>query len=102
MLPLPPLLPLPLPRCRLRLTEKKILNATTDAVRRRLAPIRGIPTKGGAMADPNQDFKEMFDLLESIPAAPVKLVQGFMSWARGDDDPDWGAKGKKGQQPPRK
>jgi hypothetical protein len=30
---------------RLRLTEKRLINATTNAVRKRLAPIRGIPTK---------------------------------------------------------
>lgn len=29
----------------LRLTEKRILRGTMDGVRRRLAPIRGIPTK---------------------------------------------------------
>jgi hypothetical protein len=34
---------------RLRLGEKKILSGTMDAVRRKLAPIRGIPTKGGGM-----------------------------------------------------
>ncbi len=33
----------------LRLGEKKIINSTMEAVRRRLAPIRGIPTKSGAM-----------------------------------------------------
>jgi histone-lysine N-methyltransferase SETD3 len=30
-----------------------------DAVRRRLAPIRGIPTKSGGMQDPNADIKEV-------------------------------------------
>jgi histone-lysine N-methyltransferase SETD3 len=34
---------------RLRRAEKKILSDTMDAVRQRLAPIRGIPTKGGGM-----------------------------------------------------
>lgn len=33
----------------LRLGEKKIINSTMEAVRRRLAPIRGIPTKTGTM-----------------------------------------------------
>ena len=58
-------------------------------MRRRLAPIRGIPTKAGGMQDPNQDLVEMFQMIESIPSAPKRLVDGFMSWARGDDDPDW-------------
>ncbi|PNH12803.1 hypothetical protein TSOC_000234 [Tetrabaena socialis] len=84
---------------KLRLGEKRIINATMDAVRRRLAPIRGIPTKSGAMLDPNSDFKEMFDLLESIPMAPVKLFQGLASWARGEQDPDWGKKPGQGRGP---
>ncbi|KXZ52752.1 hypothetical protein GPECTOR_8g143 [Gonium pectorale] len=90
---------------KLRLGEKRIINATMEAVRRRLAPIRGIPTKSGAMADPNSDLKEIFDAIESIPAAPLRLVQGFMSWARGEQDPDWGKKPGQGPgrgQPPRK
>jgi len=77
---------------KLRISEKKIIYATMDAVRTRLAPIRGIPTKAGGMTDPNSDLKEIFDALESIPAAPVKLVNGFLRWARGEDDPDWGKK----------
>ncbi len=81
----------------LRLCEKRIINATMEAVRRRLAPIRGIPTKSGALADPNSDLKEIFDTIESIPTAPIRLVQGLLSWARGDDDPEWGKKpGQKG------
>lgn len=48
--------------------------------------------------DPNQDLKEIFDTLESLPTAPLRLLQGLASWARGDDDPDWGAKGRKKQQ----
>ncbi|KAG2498938.1 hypothetical protein HYH03_003128 [Edaphochlamys debaryana] len=89
---------------KLRLAERKILNATMDAVRRRLAPIRGIPTKTGAMVDPNSDFKEIFDTIESIPMAPIRALEGFMSWARGDQDPDWGKKPGQGQNrgPPRK
>ncbi|GFR43931.1 hypothetical protein Agub_g5069, partial [Astrephomene gubernaculifera] len=82
---------------RLRLGEKRILNATMDAVRRRLAPIRGIPTKSGAMQDPNSDLKEMFDALESLPSAPLRLLQGLASWARGEQDPDWGKKQGQGQ-----
>lgn len=37
---------------RLVLAEKVLLQRTMDAVRRRLAPIRGVPTKKG-MVDPN-------------------------------------------------
>lgn len=77
---------------KLRLSEKKIINATMEAVRTRLAPIRGIPTKSGGMQDPNSDITEIFDALESIPAAPGKLLEGFARWARGEDDPDWGKK----------
>jgi protein-histidine N-methyltransferase len=65
---------------------------------RRLAPIRGIPTKSGDLADPNSDLKEIFDTFESLPSAPIKLAQGFLSWARGEQDPDWKSKGKR---PPR-
>lgn len=39
------LLPAPSPALQLRLGEKRILRGTMDGVRRRLAPIRGIPTK---------------------------------------------------------
>lgn len=55
---------------------------TMDAVRRRLAPIRGIPTKSGKMADPNADIKEVFDLIEEIPKAPAKLVDNIKRWVR--------------------
>jgi len=75
--------------CKLRLGEKTILQETMSAVRRRLAPIRGIPTKSGKMEDPNADLLEIFDTLEAIPNAPKKAIEGFMSWARGDKDPDW-------------
>lgn len=80
---------------RLRLAEKQIISATMDALRRKLAPIRGIPTKGGKMTDPNQDIKEVFELFESIPSAPAKLLGGFLSWAKGEDDPEWGGKDKR-------
>ncbi|KAK9917898.1 hypothetical protein WJX75_009348 [Coccomyxa subellipsoidea] len=74
---------------RLRMAEKRILQGTLDAVRRRLAPIRGIPTKGGGLTDPNADLREVFDTIESLPSLPGKLVGGLMSWARGEQDPDW-------------
>ncbi|CAL5229330.1 g12636 [Coccomyxa viridis] len=81
---------------RLRLAEKRVLQSTLDAVRRRLAPIRGVPTKSGKMTDPNADLLEIFDAFESVPKLPSKLFGGLMSWARGEQDPDW-----KKKTPPR-
>ena len=37
----------------LRMEEKRIVSGSMDAVRARLAPIRGIPTKQGNLQDPN-------------------------------------------------
>jgi len=87
----------------LKVSEKRILRGTMDGVRRRLAPIRGIPTKSGTLQDPNADFKEMFDMFEAIPSAPKRLFDNLASWARGEDDPDWekkggGGSGRGGQQ----
>ena len=73
----------------LRLGEKRVLRGTMDGVRTRLAPIRGIPTKSGGMADPNADLIEIFEAVENIPKAPANLVKGLKAWWRGDDDPDW-------------
>ncbi|KAL4445791.1 hypothetical protein ABPG77_008990 [Micractinium sp. CCAP 211/92] len=73
----------------LRLGEKRILRGTMDGVRRRLAPIRGIPTKAGGLQDPNADFKEIFDTIESLPSAPKRLLDGFGRWLSGADDPDF-------------
>ena len=53
---------------------------TMDAVRRRLAPIRGIPTKSGKMADPNQDLKEVFDFIDELPKAPAKAFDTIKRW----------------------
>jgi len=53
---------------------------TMDAVRRRLAPIRGIPTKAGKMADPNQDIKEVFDFIDELPKAPAKVFDNIRRW----------------------
>lgn len=50
--------------CEMRLVEKRIINGFMDGVRRKLAPIRGIPTKGGGMQDPNADLVEIFDTIE--------------------------------------
>ncbi|GBF87903.1 histone-lysine N-methyltransferase [Raphidocelis subcapitata] len=74
---------------RLRKSEKTILTQFMDAVRRKLAPVRGIPTKSGGMQDPNADFKEIFDTIEAIPTAPARLFDGIRRWARGDFDPEW-------------
>lgn len=41
------------------------------------------------MVDPNADLTEIFDMMEAIPKAPKKLLDGLMSWARGEQDPDW-------------
>ena len=76
----------------LRVSEKRILQGTMDGVRRRLAPIRGIPTKGGTLSDPNADLMEVFDVIESLPSAPKRFLEGLASWARGDADPEWGKK----------
>lgn len=62
----------------LRLSEKRILSNTMAGLRARLAPIRGVPAKGGAMRDPNSDIKEMFDIVEQGFAAPMKLMKGFL------------------------
>jgi histone-lysine N-methyltransferase SETD3 len=48
------------------------------------------------MVDPNADLIEIFDLIESIPSAPKRLMDGILGWARGDSDPNWKGKDKKG------
>lgn len=70
-----------------RLQEKRILLATTDAIRTRLAPIRGVPTKSGKMVDPNSDLLEIFETFENLPNAPKKLWGSLTRWASGEDDP---------------
>ena len=79
----------------LKVAEKRILRGTMDGVRRRLAPIRGIPTKAGTLQDPNADFKEIFDTIEAIPSAPKRLWDSLAAWGRGESDPDWKKGGKK-------
>eukprot|EP00879_Flechtneria_rotunda_P015067 GHRR01015744.1.p1 GENE.GHRR01015744.1~~GHRR01015744.1.p1 ORF type:complete len:507 (+),score=158.49 GHRR01015744.1:326-1846(+) len=74
---------------RLRVAEKTILGQTMDAVRRRLAPIRGIPTKSGRMTDPNADIREVFDFIEELPKKPAQLIDNIKRWAKGEYDPDW-------------
>jgi histone-lysine N-methyltransferase SETD3 len=61
----------------LRLSEKKILTSTMTALRTRLAPIRGIPTKGGGLKDPNADINEMFDMVEQVASAPKKFFDNM-------------------------
>ena len=56
----------------LRLGEKRILRGTMGGVRRRLAPIRGIPTKAGGMQDPNADLVGRF--LQSPPSHEAALL----------------------------
>ena len=77
-----------------RLSEKDILQATVDAVRARLAPIRGIPTKSGQLQDPNADLMEIFDTIEE---GPKKLWGQFARWASGRDDPEFN-KQKRGKR----
>ena len=67
----------------LRLAEKRILTETMAAVRRRLAPIRGIPTKSGRMDAPNSDILEIFDQLENLNKAPRAMFNSMFGW---DDD----------------
>ena len=93
MLQRPGLTPRQILAARLRLCEKSILQGTMDAVRRRLAPIRGIPTKDGSMRAANADLLEVFDVLEGLPSLPGKVGGGLTGWARGDNDPEWKKKG---------
>jgi histone-lysine N-methyltransferase SETD3 len=67
----------------LRLSEKRILSETMAAVRRRLAPIRGTPTKGGKMEAPNADILEIFEQLENLNKAPRAMFNSMFGW---DDD----------------
>jgi hypothetical protein len=67
----------------LRLAEKRILTETMAAVRRRLAPIRGTPTKGGKMDLPNSDIIEIFEQLENLNKAPREMFNSMFGW---DDD----------------
>eukprot|EP01024_Parvocaulis_polyphysoides_P018683 TRINITY_DN18291_c1_g3_i1.p1 TRINITY_DN18291_c1_g3~~TRINITY_DN18291_c1_g3_i1.p1 ORF type:complete len:316 (-),score=22.75 TRINITY_DN18291_c1_g3_i1:137-1084(-) len=73
--------------CQLRLREKQILGSTMDAVRRRLAPIRGIPTKSGKMADPNQDIQEIFSTIENLPQKPKEFIDNLFGWDKKTKDP---------------
>eukprot|EP01023_Acetabularia_acetabulum_P050476 TRINITY_DN5467_c0_g2_i1.p1 TRINITY_DN5467_c0_g2~~TRINITY_DN5467_c0_g2_i1.p1 ORF type:complete len:478 (-),score=78.38 TRINITY_DN5467_c0_g2_i1:17-1450(-) len=74
--------------CQLRLREKVLLGSTMDAVRRRLAPIRGIPTKSGKMADPNQDLQEIFDTIENLPQKPKEIIDNIFGWDKKNKNPE--------------
>ena len=63
----------------LRLSEKRILNEVMASVRRRLAPIRGIPTKSG-MESANSDLLEIFDTLENLNKKPMEIVREMLGW----------------------
>lgn len=56
---------------------------------RRLAPIRGVPTKEGSLTSPYSDLEEIFTSIEELPKRPVKFLSGLVSWAKGEQDPDW-------------
>lgn len=50
------------------------------------------------MTGPNSDLADIFKGMEELPQKPAKLIGNFLSWARGEQDPDWGGK----KQPRRK
>lgn len=75
----------------LRINEKRVLRGTMDGLRRRLAPIRKIPTKKG-MQDPNQDIIDMFNELEKLPEKPKEFFAALLGRDKG--------KGKSGRSPP--
>ena len=41
------------------------------------------------MQDPNQDLKEIFDIIEDLPNKPASRFDGLRRWAKGEFDPDW-------------
>ena len=56
-----------------------------DGLRRKLAPIRGIPVKGGGMQAPNSDIAEIFEIIEDLPNLPKKFWNGL--FGPGDGQP---------------
>uniref|UniRef100_A0A7S3UAG2 Rubisco LSMT substrate-binding domain-containing protein n=1 Tax=Picocystis salinarum TaxID=88271 RepID=A0A7S3UAG2_9CHLO len=77
----------------LRINEKRVLRGTMDGIRRRLAPIRKVPTKKG-MQDPNQDIIDMFNELEKLPGKPKEFLTSLLSRDKGKDK-------SRGSSPPR-
>jgi hypothetical protein len=47
-----------------------------------LNPLDPLYVQSGGMQDPNADFAEIFETLESLPSAPKKLLDGFGRWLR--------------------
>lgn len=80
--------PVEVTAARLRMAEKKILSDTMGAIRRRLAPIRGIPTKSG-MQNQNSDLLEIFDTLENLNKKPREIINNMLGW----DEEGTGKKG---------
>ena len=70
----------------LRLAEKRILNEVMASVRRRLAPIRGIPTKKG-LESANSDLLEIFDTLENLNKKPAELLRNMLGWDENNQIP---------------
>lgn len=63
-----------------RLAEQAVLRGTAAGLRRRLAPIRGKPTKGGRMEAPNADITEIFEQLEGWRDAPRNALNNLLGW----------------------
>ncbi|GJP84911.1 hypothetical protein CLOP_g14955 [Closterium sp. NIES-67] len=61
----------------LRAREKQILANTVTALRTKLAPIRGLPSKQG-MDDPNEEIKAMFGMMEAGLSAPTKIFSDLL------------------------
>lgn len=63
--------------------EKRIVGGTMDAVRARLAPIRGIPTKQGNLADPNQVLRRYLSRRSALVCSSVDISgnpRGRATW----------------------
>ena len=50
------------------------------------------------MTGPNSDLTAIFTELEELPQKPLKFISGLVSWAKGEQDPDWGKDKRKGSQ----
>jgi len=64
----------------LRLAERRLLVETSGWLRRRLAPIRGVPTKGGKMQRANSDILEIFETLENFNSKPREIINEMLGW----------------------
>ncbi|MCJ1427025.1 hypothetical protein MMC29_004928 [Sticta canariensis] len=72
--------------------------AVLGEAKERLAPIRGVPTKEGDMTSPYSDLEAIFTNIEELPKRPVKFLSGLVSWAKGEQDPEWNKAKKKPQK----